>query len=247
GQNFSKAFKIRYLGTDDQEHYAWQTSWGISWRLIGAVVMVHGDDKGLVIPPNVAPIQVVIVPILYGKEDKEKILAKAAQIRDALASQSQRVHIDSRDEYTPGYKFHDWEMKGVPLRIEIGPKDLKQNKVVIARRDTGEKSGVGDDQIQTRVTEILQEIQRNLFSKAKELLEKNTYAVDDYDELKAKIGSRDGFAKTSWCGDAKCELKIKEETGADIRVIPFDSGKLSSGCVYCKREAKHTAYFARAF
>jgi prolyl-tRNA synthetase len=190
-------------------------------------------------------VQVVIVPILYGEKDTDAILAKTKQIREALAAESIKVVVDDRQEYTPGYKFNDWEMKGVPLRIEIGPRDLKEGKVVAARRDTGEKSAIGDAQVQARIRELLQEIQDGLYNKARELLDKNIHAADDYARFKDII-SKGGFVKTSWCGGAECELKIKEETGADIRAIPFD-GKPSSSCIYCGKQAKHAAYFGRAY
>lgn len=244
GQNFSKPFGIKYLGTDDKEHYAWQTSWGISWRLIGALIMVHGDDKGLVLPPMVAPIQVVIVPILYGDKDASVILEKVKQIKDSLSDF--RVHVDDRKEFTPGYKFNDWEMKGVPLRLEIGPKDLEKNSVMLVRRDTGEKTSVGNEEMVSKIKLILQEIQDNLYNKAKELLTKNVHDVNDYAKLKQVIDDNGGFVKASWCGDMECETKIKEETGADIRVIPFNQDSVSQ-CIYCKKEGKHMVYFARGY
>jgi prolyl-tRNA synthetase len=246
GQNFSKPLEIKYLGMDDKEHYAWQTSWGISWRLIGALIMVHGDDKGLVLPPKVAPIQVVIVPILYADKDNAAILAKAKQVKDLLTAESIRVHIDDRPEYTPGYKFNDWEMKGVPLRVEIGPKDLEKSKVMIVRRDTGEKSSIDEKDLSSKVKTALQAIQDNLYSRAKELLNKNIYDVNDYNKFKEIINEKGGFVKTSWCDQVECEVKIKEETGADIRVIPFNV-EPASQCVYCKKQAKHMVYFAKGY
>lgn len=243
GQNFSKSFNIKYLGTDDREHYAWQTSWGISWRLIGALVMVHGDDKGLVLPPKVAPIQVVIVPILYGEKDKSAILEKAKQLKNSLPDC--RVFLDDRSEFTPGYKFNDWEMKGVPLRLEIGPKDLQKNSVMLVRRDTGEKTSVDNQEVSTKVHSVLEDIQDNLYRKAKKLLDDNVRSVDDYNRFKEMI-ERGGFVKASWCGNMECEERIKEETGADIRVIPFDQD-LPSQCIYCKKEGKSTVCFARGY
>ncbi len=243
GQNFSKPFNIKYLGIDDKEHHAWQTSWGISWRLIGALIMVHGDDKGLVLPPKVAPIQVVIVPILYGEKEKQAILEKAKQIRDSLPEY--RVHIDDRLEFTPGYKFNDWEMKGVPLRLEIGPKDLEKKSVMFVRRDTSEKTSVDDNDVTNKVKNIVQQIQDNMYKKAKELLDKNFHDVNDYDKFKKTIDNG-GFVKTSWCGNIECEEKIKEETGADIRVIPFNQDPVSQ-CIYCKKEGKNMVCFARGY
>lgn len=245
GQNFSETFGIKYLGTDDKEHYAWQTSWGISWRLIGALIMVHGDDKGLVLPPRVAPIQIVIVPILYGEKEKDAILEKTKEINKTLSSSGFRVFIDNRKEFTPGYKFNDWEMKGVPLRLEIGPKDLEKNSVMLARRDNGEKASVKNEELIAKVKVVLEEIQSNLYKKAKELLEKNIHNADDYNKFKDMI-EEGGFIKASWCGNLECEQKIKEESGADIRVIPFDQDTPSS-CVYCKKEGKYMVYFARGY
>jgi prolyl-tRNA synthetase len=246
GQNFSRPFKIKYLGTDDKEHYACQTSWGISWRLIGALIMVHGDDKGLILPPKVAPVQVVIVPILYADKDNVTVIAKAKQIKELLLAESISVHLDDRAEYTPGYKFNDWEMKGVPLRIEIGPKDIEKKKVMIARRDTGEKSSIDESEVSNKTKEVLGNIQNNLYAKAKEALDENTHVVSNYDDLKKIISNKGGFVKTSWCGELECELKIKEETGADIRVIPFSEDRVAN-CVYCRKHGKHTVYFASSY
>jgi prolyl-tRNA synthetase len=243
GQNFSKPFDIKYLGTDDKEHYAWQTSWGISWRLIGALVMVHGDDKGLVLPPKVAPIQVVIVPISYGEKDKSAILEKAKQLKDSLSGC--RVFLDDRNEFTPGYKFNDWEMKGVPLRLEIGPKDLQKNSVMLVRRDTGEKTSVDNAEVSIKVHSVLQDIQDNLYRKAKKLLDDNVRSIDDYNKFKEMI-EKGGFVKASWCGNMECEERIKEETGADVRVIPFNQDPLSP-CIYCKKEGKSVVCFARGY
>lgn len=246
GQNFAKPFEIKYLGTDDKEHYVWQTSWGMSWRLIGALIMVHGDDKGLVLPPKVAPTQVVIVPILYGEKEKSAIIAKAKQIRDALTAESIRAHLDDREEYTPGYKFNDWEMKGVPIRLEIGSKDLEKKKVVIVRRDTSEKLSIDEKDVSSKVKTIMQAVQENLYNKAKELFTKNIYNVNDYNKFKEIINSKGGFVKSSWCGGAECEEKIKEETGADIRAIPFKE-EPASQCIYCKKQAMQVVYFAKGY
>ncbi|MFQ5941011.1 MAG: proline--tRNA ligase [Nitrososphaerales archaeon] len=243
GQNFSKSFGIKYLGADDKEHYAWQTSWGISWRLIGALVMVHGDDKGLILPPRIAPIQVVIVPIPYGDMNRTEILEKTKKIKDLLSDF--RVYLDDRKEFTPGYKFNDWEMKGVPLRLEIGPKDLENHSVMFVRRDTGEKKSVDDKEVTEKAEKILQQIQDYLFSRAKGILDNNIHSVDDYSRFKEMI-DHGGFINASWCGNVECEDKIKEETGADVRVIPFNQDSLSS-CIYCTKQGKHVAFFARGY
>ena len=243
GQNFSKTFNIKYLGIDNKEHYAWQTSWGISWRLIGALTMVHGDDKGLVLPPRVAPIQVVIIPILYGEKNKSLILEKAKEINELLSGL--KVYLDDRKEFTPGYKFNDWEMKGVPLRLEIGPKDLEKNSVMLVRRDTGEKVSVESNQVTSQVITVLQQIQDNLFKIAKDSLNRNVHVVSEYGKFKEMI-SNGGFVKASWCSNLECEEKIKGETGADIRVIPINHDPLST-CIYCKKEGKYVAYFAKGY
>ncbi len=243
GQNFSRAFNIKFLARDGNEYYAWQTSWGISWRLIGAIIMVHGDDKGLIIPPKVAPVQVVIVPIFY--KDKEEVLVKARSIHDMLKGRF-RVHLDDRDEYTPGYKFNEWELRGVPLRIEIGSRDIREGKVTVARRDNATKVKVSEDELIDTLENMFNDVQNNLYRRAKEYLEKHTFYAEVYEELKTCI--EHGFVKAYWCGSLECELKIKEEIGADIRVIPFlQDGNDKGRCIYCSKEAYRLAYFARAY
>ncbi|MEM4192636.1 MAG: His/Gly/Thr/Pro-type tRNA ligase C-terminal domain-containing protein, partial [Candidatus Nitrosocaldus sp.] len=249
GQNFSKPFNIKFLDKDGREHYAWQTSWGISWRLIGAVVMVHGDDKGLILPPRIAPIQLVIIPIFYGDESKDAVIAKCRSIH-AMLKDRFRVHLDDREEYTPGYKFNDWELRGIPLRLEIGPRDVKQGKVVLVRRNDGRKASVGDEELLDVITNMLEDIQRSLYEKALKFLNDHTFFVSSYDEFKDHI--EHGFVKAYWCGSQECELRIKEETGADIRVIPFNSHdegiyKQEGRCIYCDKSAMKIAYFARAY
>ncbi|MGH9998776.1 MAG: proline--tRNA ligase [Nitrosopumilaceae archaeon] len=246
GQNFSKPFDVKFLDKNNVETFAWQTSWGVSWRLIGALIMVHGDDKGLVLPPRVAPIQVVIVPIYYSDSDKENVLKKTREIEQTLKKNKIRVHVDARDEWTPGYKFHDWEMKGVPLRIEIGPNDIAKGKMVLVRRDTQKKSDLEFSNTESGVESMLKEIQQSLFEKAELLLKERTKQVSDFDKFKSEI-ENGMFLETSWCGDQKCEEKIKESTGADIRVIPFDNNKTDAPCVNCKRPGKENVIFARGY
>lgn len=242
GQNFSKPFGIKYLNKENKEVHAWQTSWGISWRLIGAMVMVHGDDHGLIIPPNIAPIQIIIVPIYYKAEDKDLVLDKAKKVRDMLDA---RVEIDDREEYTPGYKFHDWELKGVPLRIEIGPRDVRDAKIVAVRRDVKEKYHIKDEDIRDKINELIEEIQNNLYNKAKAFLENNIHNANNYEEMKQLL--RDGgFVKAAWCGSEECENNIKKETGADIRVIPFNSNT-DDNCIYCNERGRYITYFAKAY
>ncbi|MEM3458340.1 MAG: proline--tRNA ligase [Candidatus Bathyarchaeia archaeon] len=247
GQNFSKVFKIKFLDKDEKEQYVWQTSWGFSTRMIGALVMVHGDDKGLVLPPKVAPIQVVVVPIPYKDADPKAILTKAKQIYEKLQKKGIQVVLDNRAEYTPGWKFNEWELKGVPVRIEIGPRDVKQKQVTLARRDTLEKMTAKEEKIIDAVTELLEEIQKNLFNKARKALEENITTVKTYSEFKKVLRKKGGFLRACWCASPECEEKIKEETGATIRIVPFKKEKTFAGCVYCGGKAKEVVYFARAY
>lgn len=245
GQNFAKAFNIKYLDKDQQEKYVWQTSWGTTTRLIGALVMVHGDDRGLNLPPKVAPVQVIIIPIMFDKTKKE-VRNKAEDIITILKKDF-RVEIDGRDEYTPGWKFNEWEMKGVPLRLEIGPKDLAKGQVMVVRRDTGEKMAVKEEKLVETVEKLLNNIQENLFNKAKSFLQKNIREVSDYNKFKEVIEKKRGLIKTYWCGNEDCEDKIKEETKASIRCIPFEQEEASGKCIYCGKESSTLVYFARAY
>jgi prolyl-tRNA synthetase len=246
GQNFSKPFDVKFLDKQNVEIFAWQTSWGVSWRLIGALVMVHGDDKGLVLPPRVAPIQIVIVPIYYSESDKEPILHQANEIKENLMKRNLRVHVDSRDEFTPGYKFNDWEMKGVPLRIEIGPKDLAKGKIVLVRRDNSKKSDITFDKIEEGVVSVLDMIQKSLYDNAKRFLDERTKKINDFDQFKKEI-ERGMFLYSPWCGDQKCEETIKETTGADMRVILFDVKRSNLPCIICKNPSMTDAIFARGY
>jgi len=248
GQNFSKPFEIKYLGGDSEQHLAWQTSWGISWRLIGALIMVHGDDKGLVLPPRIAPIQVVIVPI-FRDEDAELVISKTNEIAYDLRKSDIRVHVDDRKEYTAGWKFNEWEIKGVPLRINVGPRDIEKDQAELVRRDISEKSFVKRVNLSESVISILKQIQNNLLFQAKKQLEENTTEAANYDTLKSVLEMKGGFISAGWCGDQECESKIKEETGADIRVIPFEGQKISESkvCIYCSKPSKIVAIFARAY
>jgi len=245
GQNFSKPFEVKFADKDNVEHFAWQTSWGISWRLIGAMIMVHGDDKGLVLPPKVAPIQVVIIPIYKNDEGKEKVIPKVEEIKNNLESKEIRVHVDDRSELSPGYKFNDWELKGIPLRIEIGPKDIEKQSMVVAKRYNREKSSLSVAEIE-KITLILDEIQKEMLKKAQEQAKKNTKDILDYTEFKSKI-EEGGFMNAPWCGKLECEEQIKEETGADIRVIPFDSDNSNLKCVYCQKQSVSIPIFARGY
>lgn len=247
GQNFSKVFDIKFLDKAEKEQYAWQTSWGFSTRMIGALVMVHGDDKGLVLPPRIAPTQVVIVPIPYKGTDADLITAKTKEIQEKLQKSGISTVLDDRMEYTPGWKFNEWELKGVPIRIEIGPRDIKQKQVMLVRRDNREKTAIKEEETVTTVLKTLEEIQNNLFNKAKKLLEENITTVKTYDEFKNVLQDKGGFLRASWCGNSKCEEKIKDETGATIRVVPFEKERPFSKCVHCGEEAKEVVYFARSY
>jgi len=245
GQNFSKPFEVKFADKDNVEHYAWQTSWGISWRLIGAMIMIHGDDQGLILPPKIAPIQVVIVPIYKNDGGKDKVLSKVEEIRKILESKEIRVHVDDRSELSPGYKFNDWELRGVPIRVEIGPKDIEKQSVVIAKRYNREKSSLGFTEIE-KISTVLDEIQTDMLKTAREQAKKNTIDISDYTEFKSKI-EKGGFFNVPWCGKIGCEEKIKEETGADIRVIPFNSENTNEKCMYCQEQSISIPIFARGY
>jgi prolyl-tRNA synthetase len=246
GQNFSKPFEVKFSDKDNVETFVWQTSWGVSWRLIGAMIMIHGDDKGLVLPPKVAPIQVVIVPIYYTDEDEKKVLENASEIEKTLEKKGLRVHVDKRSQLTPGFKFHDWELRGIPLRIEVGPKDLAREKVVLVKRHSRQKTDVSLDKLENEIISVLDEIQKELFESAKKLLSQMTQKVSDYDQFKSKIEDG-GFFEAPWCGNQKCEEKIKEETGADIRVIPFDNKNSDRKCILCKSKSVSNVVLARGY
>jgi len=246
GQNFSKAFDIKFENRQQKLEYAWQTSWGVSTRLIGAIIMVHGDDSGLILPPKIAPVQTVIIPISKGNW-KETILPKAEEIYSRLKSSSIRVYLDDRDTYTPGWKYSDWEMKGVPIRIEIGPRDVEKNQVVLVNRINREKRFVSINDIEKEVKNLLDEIQKSLFDRAKRFVEENTRSAEDFNTLKDIIENKRGFVKSGWCGKKECEAKIKEETSATVRVILDNNEEKFKKCVYCGNEAKHTVIFAKSY
>jgi len=246
GQNFSKPFDVKYLDENNSETFAWQTSWGVSWRLIGGMIMTHGDDKGLVLPPKVAPIQVVIIPIYYSKEDKENVLQKACQIKDSLSNNDIRVHLDDREQLTPGFKFNDWEMKGIPIRIEIGPKDIAKNQIVLARRHNQTKISLDMDGLTEKTLSELKNIQKEMFDAAKKILDERVVRVSEYQQFKKEL-ENGKMIDCSWCGNQTCEDKIKEETGADLRVIPFDNTQKTETCIYCKNSGTTNVLFARGY
>ncbi len=252
GQNFAKAFEIRYLNESNQLRYAWQTSWGVSTRLLGAIIMVHGDDQGLRLPPAVAPTQAVIVPIARKPEEAEKVLAAARAIRDTLNSAGVRVAIDEREGLTPGFKFNDWEMRGVPIRIEIGPRDVAASEVVLARRDrlgpeAKSKAPIAD--VAMQVESLLKEIQRSLFDQALQSRNANLREFDRYEAFTKQMEGEGGggLAQIYWCGNPACETKIREQTKATCRAIPLDQNVPAGKCIVCGEPANERAFFAKAY
>ena len=246
GQNFSKPFELKYADKENVESYAWQTSWGVSWRLIGGMIMVHGDDRGLVLPPRVAPIQVIIIPIYYSDEDKEKIGKVSKEIEEKLKDAEIRVQVDNREQLTPGFKFNEWEMKGIPLRIEIGPKDLEKNQVTFARRHNRQKDDQEITGLVERVVSELDKIHNDMFSDAKKILEDRTSEVDTYDDFKAEL-EKGRLIKAPICNNPKCEEEIKEETSADVRVITSDAKDTDSKCIKCSDQSNIRPLFARGY
>jgi prolyl-tRNA synthetase len=244
GQNFSKPFGIKFKDKDEKENYVWQTSWGFSTRLIGSIVMVHGDDKGLVLPPRIAPIQIVVVPIIFEKQ-KKAVFEEAEKIKKALEADFS-VKLDAREEYSAGWKFHEWEMMGIPLRIEIGPKDMEKKQVLAVRRDTGEKTPIKFAALKNGVSALLEEIQESMFRKAKKFLKENTVEASSFSEFEQAIKGRK-MVKANWCGGKDCSAAIKEKTAATIRLIPLKAEKAGGKCVRCASKAKHVVYFARAY
>jgi prolyl-tRNA synthetase len=252
GQNFAKAFEIRFLDETNQLQHPHQTSWGVSTRLLGALVMSHGDDQGLRLPPTVAATQVIVVPIWRKADEGEKVLAAARGIRESLEQAGIRVRLDDREGLTPGFKFNDWEMRGVPLRVEIGPRDLATNEALTARRDIPGppgKSKVSIDQIATRTKDLLDEIQKNLYQQAKSTIDANTRSFDSYDQLRAQMEGEGGggFANIYWCGNPVCETKLRDETRATCRAIPLNQQAPNGRCVVCGEAANERAYFAKAY
>ena len=247
GQNFAKSYDIKFQARDKSVQHVWTTSWGVSTRLIGAVIMTHGDEGGLILPPRVAPFQVVMIPIPRGNW-KETVLPKAQEIRDALVAAGVRVMLDDRDSQTPGWKFNEWEMRGVPLRLEIGPKDLEKSTVVLARRDTREKAFVPMEGLTAHVQALLVTIQRALYDRAVAFRTEHTTATASYDEFKATMEGRPGFVIAPWCGSATCEAEIKTETQATIRNIPFgQEPPQGASCVKCGAPAVASAWFAKSY
>jgi len=246
GQNFAEAFDIKYLDQNNELQYCWTTSWGVSTRMVGAVIMVHGDDQGLILPPKLAPIQLIIIPIWTGEDEKQEVLKAVAQITTALGEKV-RYKVDDREEYSPGWKFNEWEMRGVPLRLEIGPRDAAGRQVTLALREGGEKLTASQEGLAQRLDDLLDGIQQSLFRRARNFLDENSLEVDDYEEFKRIVEGDGGFIYAYWCGSGKCEAAIKDETKATIRCIPFDQKGESGRCIFCGEEASEQAVFARAY
>ncbi len=244
GQHFTTAFDITFLDRNGDLKYPHQTSWGVSTRLIGGLIMVHGDNRGLVLPPRVASTQAVIIPIA---QHKEGVLDKAYQLKKLLENQGVRVDLDDNENYSPGWKFNEYEMKGVPVRIEIGPRDIKNNQVMVARRDTLEKQAVPMEGLEEYVVELLETIHKDMLEKARTHRDENTYYIDSFEEFKEKMEVKPGFAKAMWCGTRECEDNIKTETSASIRCMPFEQEDLGNKCHFCDKEAKHMVYVAKAY
>ncbi len=245
GQNFAKAFDVKFQTKDNREELVWATSWGVSTRLVGAIILTHGDDKGLRLPPMIAPIQVVIVPIFKSQEQEKIIKTYIQDIIVNLKKQKVRIHEDWTDN-TPGFKFNKWEMKGVPLRIEVGLRDVEKSNIVIARRDTGEKEFLSKIDALDNIPNLLKDIQKKLFSQAKQFMNENTHYINDFDAFK-KIIKDGGFVRCGWDGQQKTEKKIKEETKATIRCIPLDEKSEGLKCIYTGTIAKHEVIFAKAY
>lgn len=243
GQNFTKAFDVKFQNKQGEQEYAYQTSWGISTRLIGAVIMAHGDNRGLKLPPYVAPIQAVIIPIA---KEKGNVIEVAEQINEKL-SKNFRTKLDDRDNYSVGYKFNDWEMRGVPVRIELGPKDIERGEVIITRRDTFEKMPVKIEEVEEKVKELMEDIQKSMYNACKKRVEEKTTVALNMEELKKNLDENQGYVKTMWCGSQECEDKVKEVTGAPSRCMPFEQEHLSDTCVCCGKKADKMVVWGRQY
>jgi prolyl-tRNA synthetase len=247
GQHFAKVFNITFQDMDGERKFAWQTSWGVSTRLIGAIIMVHGDDSGLILPPKVAPIQVAVIPIWRKEQEREQVAEYVARVRESLAG-SVRLQVDWDDEHTPGWKFNEWELRGVPLRLEIGPRDVKNGQVVLVRRDTRAKEMVPFENVRARAGELLEEIQADLLKRAEAFMESRTRRADSYEQFKQVMESEQrGFILAHWCDNPECESRIKDETGASIRCIPIEAEAEEGACLLCGGSSSHRVVFGRSY
>ena len=247
GQNFAKAFDVKFQDEQGEWKYVWQTSWGVSTRLIGALIMAHSDDKGLVLPPRLAPHPIVIVPIYRKDKDRSSVLEAAEKLHKELDAHFGNVILDDREGLKPGFKYNEWEQKGVPLRVELGPKDLEKNAIFVARRDGKPKESHPREGAPEILERILEDIQENIFAKALAFREENSHSCDDYGNFQEGLDARGGFWHLHWCGDAGCETKIKEETKATIRCLTADLPEEEGNCVYCSRPSPRRVIFARSY
>ena len=246
GQNFSKAFKILFQDIDGKRKYVWQTSWGISTRTIGGLILTHGDKKGLILPPEVAPIQIIIIPIWKNKKEYNLVIKASNAILSDLKSFGIRVELDASD-HTPGWKFNEWELKGVPLRIEVGPREVKAQKLILVRRDNREKIEIKFKELKLKIKKILSKVQKDLFQRAKEFVNANTFEAKNFKKFVEILENQRGFIKAPWCGDSECERLVKEKTKATTRCIPFDGERVEGKCIHCGRKAKFIPIWARAY
>jgi len=247
GQNFAKAFDVKFATKEGKREYVWATSWGVSTRLMGALIMTHSDDQGLVLPPKLAPIQVVIVPIYKGEEQLAQISVQANKIKAELEAKGISVKFDNRDTYKPGFKFAEYEMKGVPVRIAIGPRDMENGTIEVARRDTKEKEVLQQQDIAIKIEHLLENIQNNLYQKAIDFREENTHKADSWDEFKDIINNKAGFVLAHWDGTPETEEKIKQETKATIRCVPLDNVKEDGKCIFTGNPSTQRVVFAKAY
>jgi len=247
GQNFAKAFDVKFANKEGGLEHVWATSWGVSTRLMGALIMTHSDDQGLVLPPNLAPHQVVVVPIYRGEEERERVLDAASELSQSLKKAGIRVHLDSRDTHKPGFKFNEYELKGVPLRIGIGPKDIEKGTVELARRDNLSKSFVAQDGLSSHIVALLDEIQKNLFDRALKFRNDHITEVDSYTDFKNVLNEKGGFVSAHWDGTSETENKIKQETKATIRCIPLNNPSQEGVCVYSGAPSQQRVLFAKAY
>lgn len=245
GTNFAEAFDIKFLNRENQHEFVHTTSWGVSTRLIGALIMAHGDDRGLVMPPKVAPTQVIMIPIGPAKT-RDQVLAKTYELQTEIKKAGFRVRVDAREQ-SPGWKFNEYEMRGVPVRVELGPRDMENGQVILVSRVTGEKKVVAQDNLVEEITRLLDEAHNQMFAKAKQFLEEHMISVDTLDEFKAFLEAKRGFALAGWCGSEACEATVKDETGATSRNIPFEPREHKSTCLVCGAPAKHTVVFGKSY
>ncbi len=246
GQNFAKAFNIQYSDETNNMQFCWTTSWGVSTRFIGAIIMTHGDDQGLILPPKLAPIQIVIIPIYKNDEERSKVMPMVETLKTSLSDL--RVKVDDRTEVTPGFKFNDWEMRGVPLRLEVGPRDVEKNSVMAARRDISGREGksfLSMEQVHKQAVDLLAEIQSSILSRAIAFRDSHIHEPGNYEELKTIV--EDGWAYSWWCGDPACEAKVKEDTKATTRCIPLDQPGGKGKCIVCGKDAHEKVHFAKAY